>query len=81
MLHQAFKYLRKVFEGTLYKWIEMVTDIFFSLLSAIIPKLPAAIKTPLDFIGVTKYLDARMDKYKYTSRKKQEEIDYREYAK
>jgi len=65
MLHQMFKYMRKVLEGTLYKWIEMVSDIFFSLLSAIIPKLPAAIRTPLDFMGVTKYLETRMDKYKY----------------
>ena len=81
MLHQMFKYLRKVLEGTLYKWIEMVSDIFFSLLSAIIPKLPAAIKTPLDFMGVTKYLETRMDKYKYATKKKQQEMDYREYNK
>jgi hypothetical protein len=81
MLHSMFKYFRKILEGTLYKWIEMVTDIFFSLLSGIIPKLPSAIATPLEFIGVTKYLEARMDKYKYASRKKQEELDYREYSK
>lgn len=81
LLHQTFKYLRRVLEGTLYKWIEMVSDIFFSLLSAVIPRLPAAIQTPLEFMGVTKYLEARMDKYKYNTRKKQEEIDYREYAK
>ena len=71
LLHQTFKYLRKVLEGTLYKWIEMVSDIFFSLLSAVIPRLPAAIQTPLEFMGVTKYLEARMDKYKYNTRKKQ----------
>ena len=81
ILHSMFKYFRKVLEGTLYKWVEMVTDIFFSLLSALIPKLPSAITTPLEFIGVTKYLEARMDKYKYASRKKQEELDYREYSK
>ena len=32
-------------------------------------------------MGVTKYLEARMDKYKYATRKKQQELDYREYAK
>ena len=81
MLHQMFKYFRKVLEGTLYKWIEMVADIFFSLLSAIVPKLPVAIRTPLDFMGVTSYLEARMDKYKYKAMKTQREEEYREYSK
>ena len=60
-----FKYTRKILESTVYKWLEAVKDIMFALLAAIIPKLPSAIKTPLEFIGITKYLNVRLDKYKH----------------
>ena len=65
-----FKYMRQVLENTVYRWLEGIRDIIFALLAGIIPRLPSAIKTPLDFIGVTKFLDTKLDKYKNYEEKK-----------
>lgn len=81
LLHELFKYLRKALESTVYKWFEGARDIMFAFLAAIIPRLPSAIKTPLEFIGITKFLDARLDKYKNFERKKQQDKELLEYAK
>jgi len=64
LLHKFFKYCRKVLENTVYQWMEGVRDVLYALLAAIIPRLPSAIKAPLDFIGVTKFLDSRLDKFR-----------------
>ena len=44
--------------------MEGVRDVLYALLAAIIPRLPSAIKAPLDFIGVTEFLDSRLDKFR-----------------
>lgn len=64
LLHTFFKQVRKIFENTLYRWAEGVKEIIFAILAGIIPKLPSAIRTPLEFIGITKYFDQSLDKYK-----------------
>ena len=63
LLHGFFKQVRKIFENTLYRWLEGIREIVFAILAGIIPKLPSAIRTPLEFIGVTKYFDQSLDKY------------------
>ena len=57
MLHQFFKVARNVFENTIYKGLYAVMDIFLALIAGIIPKLPPFVRIPLEFIGVTKYLE------------------------
>ena len=64
ILHSFFKQMRKIFENTLYAWLEGIKDIAFAILAGIIPKLPSAIRTPLEFIGITKYFEKSFDKYK-----------------
>ena len=57
LLHSFFKHVRKIFENTLYRWLEGIKEIIFAILAGIIPKLPSAIRTPLEFIGITKYFE------------------------
>ena len=56
LLHNLFKMARKIFENTIYSWIDAVKELILALLASIIPKLPAPLRLPLDFIGVTGYL-------------------------
>jgi hypothetical protein len=80
-LHKGFKYIHKVMETTVYNWIRAAKDIFMALLSAIIPMLPQFIRTPLDFIGITTYLEKSLDKYNAFEEKNIKEKQYMEYAK
>ena len=81
-LHELFKMCRQVFENTIYHGLTSVRDLVFSILAGIIPKLPNAIQVPLDFIGVTKYLESSLDKYKnFEEEKKKKEREYLQYAK
>lgn len=44
--------------------------------------LPSAIRTPLEFLGLTKFLDTSADKFKdFEEEKKRKEREYKEYAK
>ena len=81
ILHTIFKQVRKIFENTIYSWLEGVKDIVFALLAGIIPKLPSAIRTPLEFLGLTKFLDKSFDKYKSSEDKNRKEQEYLEYAR
>lgn len=81
ILHAFFKQMRKVFENTIYSWLEGVKDIVFAILAGIIPKLPSAIRTPLEFLGFTKYLDKSFDKYKSAEDKIKKEQEYLDYAR
>ena len=71
-----------MFENTLYYWLNHIKDLILSILAGIIPKLPSAISMPLEFIGVTKYLDESLKKYQnFEEEKKKKEKEYIEYAK
>jgi hypothetical protein len=80
-LHNFFKQMRKIFENTLYAWFEGIKDIVFALLAGLIPKLPSAIRFPLEFIGVTKILERSFDKYSAAEEKIKKEQEYLEYAR
>ena len=56
LLHELFKYCRKIFENTVYGWVEGIKDIALALLAGFIPMLPSFMKMPLDFLGVTEYI-------------------------
>jgi len=47
----------------------------------LIPLLPAFLKTPLEFLGVTAYLEKSLDKYNKFEDEKKKERQYLEYAK
>ena len=69
ILHSVFKQLRNVFENTVYHWLEGIKDIVLAILAGLIPKLPSALKMPLDFLGVTKYLEKSLNKYSAAEQK------------
>jgi hypothetical protein len=73
--------MRKIFENTIYAWLEGIKDIIFAILAGIIPKLPSAIRTPLEFLGITKFLDKSFDKYKSAEDKIKKEQEYLDYAR
>jgi len=58
-----------------------VKDIILALISGLIPLLPQFLKTPLDFLGVTEYLEKSLDKYNKFEVEKKEQKEYLEYAK
>lgn len=72
-LHQLFKYIRNMFEKTVYSWFEAARDIVFALISSVIPNLPFFIQMPLEYLGVTKYLKSRAESYENFAEKQKEE--------
>jgi hypothetical protein len=56
-LHEFFKWLRKIFENSVYKVFQAVRDIFFAFLAGILPKLPTPLRMGLAFIGVEEFLN------------------------
>lgn len=72
-LHQLFKYIRNMFEKTVYSWFEAGRDIVFALISSVIPNLPFFIQMPLEYIGVTKYLRLKADNYENFAEKQKED--------
>ena len=72
-LHELFKVIRQIFENSVYNWLTAVKDLILSILAGIIPKLPSAIRMPLEFMGVTTYLEESMGKYKNFEEKKKKE--------
>lgn len=57
LLHDIFKYCRKVLESTLYRWFSAIKEIVIALVISIIPNLPTVIRMPFDFLGITSYLE------------------------
>ena len=66
-------------ENTVYSILRAFRDIFFAFLSGVIPKLPDPIRYPLDFIGLTSYLEKSVNQS--LREKKEKENEYLEYAK
>jgi len=55
----------------------LIKDLIFSILAGIIPKLPTAVRMPLEFLGITKYLEESVGKYKnFEEEKKKKEKEY-----
>jgi hypothetical protein len=81
LLHGFFKQMRKILENTVYLWLDGIKDIVFAIIAGIIPRLPSALRTPLDFIGVTKFFEKSLDKYKAAEDKIKKEQEYLEYAR
>jgi len=69
LLHQVFKYLRDMFENTIYGFLEAMKDIVLSLFAGLIPKLPGPIKMAFDYLGLTDYMNKSLDKYNKFERK------------
>jgi len=73
-LHELFKVIRQIFENSVYNWLTAIKDLILSILAGIIPKLPSAIRTPLEFMGLTEYLEKSVGKYKnFEEEKKKKE--------
>jgi trans-aconitate methyltransferase len=76
-LHELFKLMRHIFENSVYNWLTACKDLIFSILAGIIPKLPTAVRMPLEFLGITKYLEESVGKYKnFEEEKKKKEKEY-----
>ena len=63
MLHNFFKVARNVIENSVYRVFYGVFDLFLALIAGFIPKLPSFIRIPLDFIGVTGFLEQAKNKF------------------
>ena len=56
LLHGFFKWIRKIFESSVYKVLNAAKDIFFTFLAEGFRFLPAPAKTLLGFMGVEAFL-------------------------
>jgi len=65
----------------MYKYLQGIKDIVLALLASLIPLLPGFMKTPLEFLGITSYLEKSLDKYNSFESEKKKEKQYQEYAK
>ena len=70
ILHEIFKSIHRMMENTIYGWVTKIKDIVFALVAGFIPLLPQVIRTPLDFLGITEYLEKSLNKYKKFEDKK-----------
>jgi len=64
LLHSFFKYIRKIFESSVYRVLNAVKDIFFTFLAEAFKFLPAPAKTLLGFMGVEAFLQKSVNKIK-----------------
>ena len=62
LLHKCFKYLRDIFENTIYGFLNACKDIVLALLAGFIPKLPGPIKMGFDYCGITNYINNSLDR-------------------
>jgi len=64
LLHGFFKWIRKIFESSVYKVLNAAKDIFFTFLAEGFRFLPAPAKTLLGFMGVEAFLEKSKNRIK-----------------
>lgn len=77
--HKFFKYIHQIMENTIYAFLRACRDIVFAFLNGLIPMLPDMLKMPLHMMGVTTYLESKVNTS--IEDKKKKEKEYLEYAK
>jgi len=73
-LHEFFKWLRQVFENTIYKGLTAIKEIFLAFMAGLLPRMPGPVQFVLSYTGVQKMLtDAVENVNKHDAKKKKDD--------